>query len=155
MTIKIQKLKSISFMIPAGIFVLSIFYISQCFKLNFGTLSLPEEGMVPFLFGSLLFVGSFLIMGQVLIGSEDISSAPKKVETYRVISFTGVLFGYVIILPILGFILSTFILVIGTMKLMGAKLKTSIITGLIVVVVSYLLFRVWLKVPLPLPIFVS
>ncbi len=132
--------------------VISILYLIGCLELNFGTLSMPEEGFVPLIFGSLFFGGCCCLSAEALIKiRKESNSSPKngKIEVLSIIPLIGTLIGAVILLPILGFTLSTFGLVVISAKIMRVKWLTAFILATGVTLISYLLFVFWLEIPFP------
>ena len=61
----------------------------------------------------------------------------------------GIVFLYLISLKAFGFLITTPIFIIATMKLMGSGLKAAVLVGVFLTGLIYLIFVVGLKVPLP------
>lgn len=144
--------RSLSFLIPAGTFVISIVYLIGCLDLTFGTTSEPREGFVPYILGSFIFVGSFVLMIDAILKGRKMATSLQKVtrgELKNVLILIGVLVGYVVLLPILGFVICIFVLVVASTKIMGVRWRTIILLAVSTTVVTYLIFIYWLQVPLP------
>jgi len=147
-----KSLARLSFLIPAGTFVISILYLVECLDLNFGTTSEPKEGFVPYIVGSLIFVGSFVLMIDAILKGRKMTIYPQKVgrgELKNILMLIGILVGYVLLLPILGFVICIFLLIVASTKIMGVRWMTIILLAVSTTVVSYLIFIYWLHVPLP------
>lgn len=153
MNLSAQRFRTLSFLLPAGLFGVSIVYLIGCLELSPGTLALPAEGFVPVLFGFLFFGGSGLLMIRALAESQEPSDRLERTEITKVLLLIGIFFLYVIVLPVLGFSLSTFGMILGTGKIMEARFRTSLLVALCVIVFSFLLFKQWLNVPLPSSVF--
>jgi hypothetical protein len=152
MRLLVRKLTTLSFLLPAGIALASAAYLIGCLSLSFGTFSAPEEGFVPLIFGCLLFGGSFLLTVDCLRGILRGSAYPSEIakgEVLNVLTLTGAMFGYVFLLPILGFSFCTFAIIVASGKIMRAGWRETMLLAAGVTAVGFLLFRVWLNVPLP------
>lgn len=148
----LPRLGTLSFLLAAAICAVSIIYLVECFNLSIGTVSAPEEGFVPLIFGillcgssSLLMVGAFM---QVEKGAAPIPKA-NKAEIFKFFMLIAVLIGYVVLLPMLGFTFSTFGLIAASAKIMQAKWGEALILAAGVTLINYLLFIFWMGIPLP------
>ena len=125
-------------------------------KLNLGNFHNPGPGLMPFLLGTLLG-----LLGLVLIFSANSKELERneevKVEKILVkenwtrLFFTlSTLCGYIILFEYLGFFLTTFIFFFLLFKLAEPKrwLMPLTLSGS-AVILSYLLFSVWLQCQLP------
>ena len=137
--------------------------ISLCvgsIMLKLGTLHRPGTGFMPFLAG--LFLGA---LGLILVFSsiserleEKRSLSGKKLwvtENWKSFLLTLMaLFGYMFLFEVLGFIVTTFLFFLFLFKLGNPKkwLMPLVFSG-ITVVLSYLIFSVWLMCPFPKGVF--
>jgi hypothetical protein len=152
----IKGIGTTSFLIPAGMALAGIAYLIGCSRLNFGTVSLPAEGFVPFMVGILLLVGSCWLAVDAFVMTRKLpASSPKteRTEIINVLLLVGILLGYVILLSVLGFILCTMLLLVTSAKIMGAKWGSAFSLAIGVTIICYILFIFWLKVPFPSPYF--
>lgn len=148
----IKRKGVLPFLLPTGMAIGSIIYLIESFKLNFGSRSIPEEGFLPIIIGFLLFVGSCLLMAEVFIKDKkdtDALSPMNKAETINFILLTGILLGYVVLLPILGFCLTSFVTLISSARLMQARWRSALIFGVSITLICYILFILWLQIPFP------
>ncbi|MCE5280536.1 MAG: tripartite tricarboxylate transporter TctB family protein [Deltaproteobacteria bacterium] len=143
--------------VGAGVFL-------TCLAYPIGTLKQPGGGFFPLLGAAVLLGLSLLLTVQSFIGregqkgkddkSEDagFSFFPNREAPKRILFAFVALVGYRYLFPVIGFgpVTGIFIFVLG--KFMGRfTWKTSILFGVITAVVSYYLFQVVLKVPMPVP----
>lgn len=143
-------------MIPALIWVvLGIAVTVRSYKLQLGSLQNPGLGLMPFLLGIILFLCSLIIVVRSLMAVRHKARQENKgmwsdIEFKRIIVCLSSLVGYGLILETVGFVVSTFLLLFVLFKVIGSrKWLFSLITSLIVVVLSYLLFVVLLDVEMP------
>ena len=133
-------------------------FCAGSFKLKIGTLHNPGAGFIPFLVGSLLIVlGLFMVLSPRLgpgAGSpkkEGGETAKGRLKNLLTPLYTLlVLFGYVLLLDFLGFIVSSSLFLFFLFKISDPK-KWFLPVGLSVttVLISYLLFSVWLQGQFP------
>lgn len=145
----VKKIFGLSFLLPAGLTCLSIFYLWGCRKLSFGSLANPEEGFIPIVFG-VFFLGCSL----TLLYSETRNSQRRSAFlTPQEIKMAGqmavLLVAFALLLPITGFSGGSFLLIVFAGRIMRAKISTSLLTGAGTVLTIYFLLQVWLKIPLP------
>jgi len=122
-------------------------------KLGLGTLQKPGSGLMPFLAGVLL--GALGLLMVCLHPRRD--SEKKRDEGVSLKQFWGkgacslaTSFLYAFSLDPLGFTVATFLLIFSLLKIMGTrKWLTPILISFLTVVVSYLIFEVWLRLNLP------
>jgi len=144
-----KRIASLSFLIPAGMMAVSLLYLWGCRTLNFGSLTLPMEGFIPIFFGAFFFLGSLALMIASILRPEEKAPSLAKGEARKVMVLVGFLLAFVLILPIFGFSLSTLGLVFASSQVMDNRIRTSFLLAGGVVAVCYLIFILWLKIPLP------
>jgi len=120
----------------------------QAKKLTVGTPSFPGPGFFPFCL-ALLLIGI-----AVIIFFQGLKQKPAERETglrwQRVVLALAAIFAYALVLESLGYLVSTFCLMMLLLKLMSKK-PWWYSPGLasLISLVSYLLFRVSLQLSLP------
>ncbi len=140
-----------------GIFLLglglAVFLKSLTYPL--GTLRKPGGGLFPLIASILLMGLSSLLTLQAFRGKEvDKSSQypffPEKDAPRRIVlGFAGLL-AYRYLLPAIGFAASTAVFIFFLSRFLARySFVTSIVFAVITGVVSYYLFQVWLKIPMP------
>jgi putative tricarboxylic transport membrane protein len=126
-----------------------------CMTLDFPSLEGGHPG--PALFPRILSI-LFAICGLVLIIQDvkaDGSKPNKKpffpgwAPAWNAIAVIAVVVVYILLVEILGFILTCFILFSLLMKKLGVRIVPSVVLSLIVTMGVYLLFHKMLMVPLP------
>jgi len=120
---------------------------------GFGTLRKPGPGLYPFFIGLIILFFSIVL---IIFGLKSKSTEPlftkSGVKTFLLMVITFCL--WIITMPILGYVLTTFAVTYAFCKIMKLEgwlkpLALSIATALFI----YLLFDVWLYIDLPRGIF--
>jgi hypothetical protein len=155
----------------AGLGLLAIGYLLAGRRYSLDSLATPGPGLVPLVTGvALLAVAVWLFVTSGRVAATRIASRPSAARAgvadpatptgpsdapplrgrWSPLALAAALAIYAAILPALGFVVSSFALVVVASRLMGAPgwwrpaLLALGVTG-----VSYLLFARWLGVPLP------
>ncbi|NLW07528.1 MAG: tripartite tricarboxylate transporter TctB family protein [Clostridia bacterium] len=140
---KLTPEKAISFLLS----VLGLVYILAGRNLDLGTLRSPVEGAIHLVAGLLLLGTAVLILlRRQVFAYEKIDNDTLA----RVIKLAALIVAYVFIMPLLGFKITTFLVLLISGYLLGnKKWLSSIIFSLLVTGVATYLFEGWLKLPLP------
>jgi hypothetical protein len=144
-----------------GIFLfglgLAVFLKSLTYPL--GTLRKPGGGLFPLIASVLLMGLSALLTLQAFWGKEVEKSSqspffPEKDTPRRILlGFAGLLV-YRYLLPVIGFAASTAVFIFFLSRFLGKySWVRSVVFAVITAVVSFYLFQVWLKIPMPMPYF--
>lgn len=143
----------------SNIFLLgfSVLILSLSLKLGIGNVQKPGPGFVPFLTSILLLSLSSLIFIKEIRGSAEDGgkiSFIKWENLTKPINLMIALIGYTFLFETLGYLISTFLLMLAMFIIYEAKRwHVQMITAAIIVSLSFLLFYVWLRVPLPTGLF--
>jgi Tripartite tricarboxylate transporter TctB family len=133
------------------IFILGITVITGSWKLGSGwTSDGPGAGYFPFYIGILLCIAGLGVMYQSLFGKKKNTDIFVDNEQLKlVLSVLLPACVYVLAVQFLGMYVASAIYIALFMIILGkfSKIK-SILTGLAVVVIFFLMFEVWFKVPL-------
>jgi len=134
----------------------AVFIVVESFRLPLGSWRDPGAGFLPLWSGILLALLALIDYGQ---SRREEESPGEKGEAHgggsrKFLWVVAALFGYAVLLEILGFILTTFLLLLillraGEPQRWAMALGGSVAASLL----SYLLFEVWLKTQLPKGIF--
>lgn len=141
--------------------VLGILICIGSVKLRLGNFHKPGPGFMPFLSGVLLGLFGLILMFSTLLKrleeEEEIKDRKIWVKgNWKNFLFSlSALFGYVLLLEPIGFILTTFLFLFFLIKIIEPKgwLMPLIISGA-TVTSSYLIFTLWLKLQFPKGIFI-
>ncbi len=121
-------------------------------RLDLGTSKLPGPGFFPLLIACTMGgLGVWLFLRP---GSEEKSVSPESSRWSALAIALVSIFGYTMVLNELGYLVSTFALLIVQLRWVEKESwSTSLWTAVIASAVSLVVFRVLLKVPLPAGIF--
>lgn len=140
--------------------VLGIGICIESIHLKLGELHRPGPGFTPFLAGVLLTIlGSMLVFPSIstrLRKNDGLSGKKLWVKENRKIFIITILtlVGYISLLEFLGFVVTTFIFFLILFKLKEPKRWVKpIVFSAVTVMISYLIFSVWLTCPFPKGIF--
>ena len=133
-----------------SIFLLAFaaFFCKESFHLGMGNLHNPGAGFIPFLSG--------ILLGCLSIGIFIKGTLEKKVnpgfgkEWKKGLWVLGSLAFYYLFLERLGFLISTLIfLILSLLSFRPRNVINILLVSFITVIISYLVFGLWLKVQLP------
>jgi hypothetical protein len=136
--------------------MVGVYVAIKAYLLGLGHLRHPGAGFIFFVTAFLLIVlgvidlaGSFIRKPE----KEQISERHPLWAAFRwrkVLLIVGILSAYIYSFDFLGFFLSTFLLMVLLFKgVEFTKWWIAIVNSLITVLISYGIFKVWLKVPFP------
>jgi hypothetical protein len=131
---------------------LSTFVAVSSIGLGIGHLTNPRAGFMPFWTSLLVIVFSLILLGLTFANRSaqavrvDIGD---HVQWQKSLLAAGALCVYVFILPLIGYLPATGILMLALFKLSSMKLWSAVLASLLAVIVSYGLFSFILNTPLP------
>jgi len=130
------------------LFVFAILFCIKSYQFGLGHLRDPGTGFIPFFSGVLLGCLSLSIFIKSMVIREKRSAfGGGWMKGAWVI---GSLILYVLVLEKLGFLVTTFIfLILSLLSFQPSKFLSAFLVSLFTVLVSYLVFSLWLKVQLP------
>ena len=135
--------------------VVSLGIIASTWHYPFGTLQKPGTGFVPLLSGVIMAGLSLGIILQAVSRGRERNKEEQKSfflnERWpKLVATLIILFSYTFLLDILGFILTTFALVLFLLKIVEpTKWRTALLHSVLWTGVAYILFYIILKVPMP------
>jgi putative tricarboxylic transport membrane protein len=143
----------------AGLFWLgiSVFVVIQSVKSDLGSLHSPGPGFLPF--WSAVILGTLSI---ILIATTSLRKKweGKLVDLWRGLDWVRViwillsLFLYPILLPVTGYLITTFVLIAFLLRIgVRSKLWIDVASALAITIISYVIFCTLLDVKLPRGIF--
>ena len=129
-------------------------------KFGLGSFNEPGAGFIAFLSGLFLCgIGAALFLSKIFLRNETKQKLdaihPFEAVPWRQLLYTiGLLLGYTLVFELLGYVLSTFLVMLGMSYDWGKKnLASSLLVSILTAFVSYLMFEVWLRCQLPRGIF--
>ena len=138
----------------SGLFWLavSIFVAVMAIDLGLGTFSKPGAGFIFFwssvglgVLSVILIIKSILRKGE----ATPLRDLWKGLKWGNAVLAIGMLFLYALILTTLGFVLSTFLLMIVLFGMGRSSYRVVIVSALITTILSFVIFRYFLEVHLP------
>lgn len=130
--------------------------LEESYRLNIGVLRRPGPGLFPFLIGIIIVVFSFILLVQSPLNKFEKEEKKGKVNYRNLILCLISLYAYSLIFEWLGFIPSTFLLIIFLIRFMGIEKRgwiLIIMAAFLITTLSYALFKIWLHAALPKGIF--
>jgi putative tricarboxylic transport membrane protein len=139
----------------AGIFwfIIGLGAAAHAYQLGLGDFHKPGPGFIFFWAALFLVVMSSIDLAGILMrGKTD--KEPKTLwvgkKWHKVLLVLAILVTYVFCFNVLGFYLSSFLLMVLLLKAVKpTRWWIAIMSGIIAVLISYGLFKVWLDVPFP------
>lgn len=131
---------------------LSAFVAVSSVGLGIGHLTDPEAGFMPFWTSLLIIVFCLILFGQTFA---DRSNQARRADIWshvhwqKSIMAAAALSVYVLILPVIGYLPATGILMLALFKLSSMKILPAALASLFAVILSYGLFSFILNTPLP------
>lgn len=127
--------------------LMGIIYLAETQQMSMGTLKSPGEGLVPFLSGTLLVLLTVMEISRRKMVFTDPLPADAVL---RVMLLLAALAGYLTLLPLLGFKLTTFLSVFVTGRIFANKnWSGNLLFSFLAVLLTSLVFQSWLQLPLP------
>jgi len=132
---------------------ISVFVCLESYQSDIGSFHSPGPGFFPFWGGIVLGAFAILLLAKTWLEKREgikLLDLWRGKEWGKVILVLGSLLIYAILLPRLGYLLTTFGLLILLFCVKDRqRLLAQGVSALITVLASYVVFYVWLKVPLP------
>ena len=145
-------MKRVELVAVIGLLLLVGFISFESRQLSFGTFRVPHTGFFPKILVGLLLLLSLTCLAQTLRAKEPDRRAEKiPAEGWiRIGATLATLVGFALVLEWLGFLLSTFLLMVLLLRAIEApKWSKVVIVALTTALASYILFAWLLGVPLP------
>lgn len=133
----------IELLMPAFMIIIAIWVIVSSYDMG-------SEGVFPRLIAYLLLIGVAVTVGEILIKKQKAVHF-ENLHIARVVILLVIAFVYIVLMDLIGYCLDTFLLCAVTMLLLGYRNWWKIgFSSLATVVLVFILFKIILKVPLPL-----
>lgn len=147
---KYDLMSSLTWMIIAALFC------RGAIGLGLGDLHEPGPGFFPFLMSLFIILFSILILISSLKKGEESDPDlgkrfwPEREGQKKILLTVGSLFLYVFALEYLGFILCTFLLIFFQLKFVEPQKWATVLFGTgLTTFMTYTIFDLWLRVPMP------
>jgi hypothetical protein len=123
-------------------------------QMPLGTFRMAGSGLFPFWLGIILMALSLLFLMRLLTAKVSLSEVQSTVHvstaTKQMLLFLGATMLATFSITLLGYPLTTFLLMLLLLIILGVKGRLLILTlSLLAAISCYLLFVRWLKIPLP------
>jgi hypothetical protein len=137
-----QRVAGLLILIVAGVFVAS------ALQLPLGTPNSPEPGLVPLIEATLLALAA---IGLLIAGEHEARIAwPAGPGRRTVLHVAAALVGYVALIELVGYTLSTFLFVFAAGQAWRRfSVPVLLVSGAVISLVLFLTFSVFLQMPLP------
>ncbi len=133
--------------------ILGLYIVYEGYVLKLGTLKDPKSGFLIFWTGMVLAGLSFILLLQSLFTAGPENGGKniwKGIEWRKGTKMMIALFAYALVFKSLGFIVSTFFLLLFLFKgIEPQKWKTALVLSAVTMVVCYLVFGVFLELQFP------
>ena len=125
-------------------------------RIRLGSFNEPGAGFVAFASGvSLVVIGMIMTLSKTFSKRSSDSSHSEnrpllKLPKFPLVYTVGILVGYGLVLSLLGYLITTFLLMFALFYDRGTnRFLPSVLASLLTVVSTYLIFEIWLRVQLP------
>lgn len=147
--------------------IFSLIYTWKSLSLRVGTLAAPGPGFLPLIVGTAsaaiaasILINSYIVMdhrGKINRAKEETPAkaeksgeTPTEEDKAKIIFFAIGAIIYIIVLETLGYLISTFCLMLYLLRVMRVEgWWRPVVLSVVCSVIAYVVFAVWLKVPLP------
>ena len=136
--------------------IIGVYTSISAYRLGLGSFRQPGPGFIFFLAALFLLVLSAIDLGSTFIGKPKADKDRKDEPIWLGVRWPKVLMVlvglsvYIYVFNFLGFLLSTFLLMVFLFKAVEpTKWWVSIMSSLITILIAYGIFNLWLKVPFP------
>jgi putative tricarboxylic transport membrane protein len=128
-----------------------LFAVAQARGLRFGTVAAPGPGFFPLCLAAGLCLAAIGLIVQVWRAAPDGAPAPDAgARRFAVVGTLSALLVYALVLEWLGFLLTTFMLLLFFFRVLQRQSWLVVVTGsLVTSLLSYLVFKTWLGINLP------
>jgi putative tricarboxylic transport membrane protein len=139
----------------SGLFwlAISIFVCVEAARVGIGSFSSQGPGFLPFCSGVILSAFSIILLIRNILRrpeKRNLKDLWQDMNWGKVIVVLILLFAYAFLLPRLGYLITTFGLIILLFGIVGrTRLWIKVVAGIITVLATYIVFYVWLEVQLP------
>lgn len=128
-----------------------MFYVSTTWTTNFTSDPAGPAAIPKLLCAALVLLGAILTAGGFSVKAVSEQKIATKAEILLLAALTAICVLYIVLLPIIGYLLATPLLIAGVMVAVGSrKVSTIALVSVIATIVLFVLFKYLLQVNLPL-----
>jgi len=130
---------------------LAVYEAIRLYPMHVGRSIVGDETFIGFLGGALIIIGGLFIF--VLKPQGDrMTELPTGELRKKMLFVTGLMFAYWVLLQVIGYPASTFIIGMGLFRTVGAYgwLRCTVFAA-ILIIIFYGIFVLWMKTPFPQP----
>ncbi len=127
---------------------LGIYVMVTSLRIGFGTLQEPDAGFFPFVGGLIILSSNIFVLARESRKNQPLF--PDRAGIPLFFTFIAIAAGWILVMPYLGYVIVSFLAVLGLSKIM--KLEgwgKPILLSSVVAFFIYLLFDYWLYLDLP------
>lgn len=129
------------------LFIVSIFFFLGAKGME------GDSGLFPRILSGIIFVLTCIELGVVLTNRTKESKKKEERSSRKLLYIIGLSVLYVLLIKPLGFVVSTFLFLAGSMALLEVKDKRlAVLVPILTVVIIYVVFKILLKVQIPVGI---
>jgi putative tricarboxylic transport membrane protein len=132
---------------------LATFVLFESRNLPFGSMRVPQTGFFPATLATLLLIFSVILLAQCFLSIETVRASDKIAEAgwMRIGATLAIMAGFAFALERLGFLLSTFFLMILLLRAIESRSWPKVVAiAVATAVVAYAIFGWLLGIPLPI-----
>lgn len=149
-----QKVRSYDLLSSMVWFLIGLGFSLGGTRYGLGPLTAPGPGFLPFVVGvvlSLLSIGLFVMTLRTKNGQQGKVNFWKEKKSWKNILYSLLsLIFFLVLLDHLGYIVTTFVFFVYLIKFVGKKRwGPCILIAILGTFISYLIFGLWLEIPLP------
>ncbi len=135
-------------------FLIGVVFVTEALRLGLGNVNRPKPGFLPFYTGAaLVLVSASSLINKFLAAKKEKDEGRNRVaggSFLNVIGVIGAMVVYVMVLPHLGYLTSTFFLLIFLFKAAGIRKWAFVaVAAFLAVSLSYIVFSSWLNLRFP------
>jgi hypothetical protein len=133
---------------------IGVLFVTESLQLGLGSLHRPGKGFLPFFASAGLTLVSLICFVRTTLATRAAAGKLKgrtgQGSVFKVILIVAALFIYVFILPWLGYLVDTFLLLLFLFAAAGFRRKVTILTyAFASTFLSYVIFSSWLNLRFP------
>lgn len=145
-TLLADRIAGVIFLVIGG---LAVFEAIRLYPMHVGRSIIGDETFIGFLGGALIILGGLFIFVLKPQGDGQ-TEFPTGESRKKILFVTGLVFTYWVLLQVIGYLVSTFIIGMGLFRTVGdyGWLRCTVFAA-ILIIVFYGIFVMWLKTPFP------